>query len=196
MGSAQRNEPRTRAGGLLPGIWRCRALRHRGWILTAVASASAVTAASAQVFELREVTWGPLEHRAQPGPGLVEMVAALLILQALALAGSVAILIRKSYRLRRWAGHIDDHPDQRVALVEAKQREDRMVFVFGFVLAPIVGVLGALLGRGFSLWQLSVSALLTAGAISILMIHAVVVILGTREHQILARLPSSPRSLW
>ena len=138
------------------------------------------SALSAQVFELPLTTWGPIEaRRGSIGPGLIEVIAALLVLEALALVLLCGLLGRRIRRLRslhRGAVAAGSRPGQ-----PGRRLEEKVLRRIAFFLAPTSGLLGALLGRGFTLWGLDLSLLLAAGAVGILVLAGLSFVAESRE---------------
>lgn len=171
--------------------------RRNAWlILLGVGWASA---GAAQVFEMPPTTWGPLEARGDLGPGLVEGIAALLMIEALVLTFVLVLLGRRIQRqraLRSGVPEIIPGASERVLFLEEK-----MLRGSTWILAPSLGLAGAIFGHGLTLWGVSVSALLAGGALGILALGAACFVVGSRERLLLGSRGAVPmgaggRKLW
>lgn len=160
-------------------------------LLLVLLGSSWASAGSAQLFELPLSTWGPLETRREDiGPGVVEVIAALLVLEAMALGWLLSLFwrrIRRQKALLRGAPETLSWPGGRIRLLEEK-----ILRVVSWLLAPAAGLVGAFLGHGFTLWGLSVSGLLAWGAVGILALAAACFVIGSRELLLAGRHGSGP----
>lgn len=124
---------------------------------------------SAQIF-IRESTWGLIEPPQVQFSGLVELVSALLLLQ-LSMLLFAGTLMRKKWRLARKVPRLErrlDHLTARRELRDRISKGSKLLTVITYVLAPLSGLAGVVLGAPFTLGPIDVALIMLLVAIIVL----------------------------
>ncbi len=128
----------------------------------------------AQIF-IRESTWGLVEPPQLDFAGLVELVSGLLLLQVGMLLFS-GILMRKKWRLARKVPRLErrlDHLTARRELRERIQKGSKLLTWVTYLLAPLSGLAGVILGAPFVIGPVDVAAIMALIAMIVLGVGAV-----------------------
>lgn len=142
---------------------------YRRWLGLSLGCGLGALGASGQIF-IRETTWGLIEPPEVGFSGLVEVVSGLLLLQ-LSMLLFTGYLMRKKWRLARRVPSLARRLDHVTARKELRQRitkGSKLLALTTYILAPLSGLAGIILGAPFTLGPVDVALIMVLVAILIL----------------------------